>query len=151
MDGMQEHLEELASSSDEFVSRVCSWHLAYYYRTLHPEGARRGYVQLVEREDVDIFLVLHPKEHGDRPYAATIYARESALSDVVAWNWIDRLIPPDIRPSMEDNEFPFQTPQIDPACAKYAYGAYFVTLFGDSKKKQWERVWVKWPLRSSEW
>jgi hypothetical protein len=149
--GMQELLEQLAHSSDGFVSRVCSWQLAYHYRSLHPEAQRRGYVQLAEREDVAIFLVFDPEEYGDRPYAATIYPRESALSDDVAWKWIDRLIPPDVRPPMKDNEKPYPTLQVEPACAMYDYGAYVVDLFGDSENKQWDRVWVKWPLRSSKW
>jgi hypothetical protein len=149
--GMQKHLEELACSSDNFISRVCSWHLAYNYRFLHPEGLRRRYVQLEEREDVEIFLVFAPEEHEDRPYAATIYPRGSSLSDEVAWKWIDRLIPPELRPPMEDNDRHFRTPQIEPDCARYSYGAYIMNLHGDSEKKRWDRVWVKWPLRSTKW
>ncbi len=149
--GMQGILEQLADSSDDFVARVCSWHLAYHYRSLHAAGQRRGYVELAERDDVDIFLVLDPAEHGDRPYAATIYPRGTVLSDDAAWKWIDRLIPPDLRPPMEDNDWPYQTPQIRSDCAMYMYGAYIIDLFGDSENKQWERVWVKWPLRSTKW
>jgi len=149
--GMQEHLEHLASSSDNFVSRICSWHLAYNYRFLHPEGVRRGYVQLAEREDVEIFLVFDPEEHDDRPYAATIYPRRASLTDDVAWKWIDRLIPPVLRPTMEDNDWPYKTPQIEPECARFSYGAYIINLYGDSEKNQWNRIWVKWPLRSTKW
>ena len=148
--GMQSVLEKLAVSSDDLVARICSWHLAYHYRILHAEGLRRGYVKLVERDDVDIFLVLNPAEHGDRPYAATIYPKGTVLADDVAWKWIDRLIPPDLRPPMEDNDWPFQTPQIMPDHAMYQYGAYIIDLFGDSKIKKWERVWVKWP-RFTQW
>ena len=54
------------------------------------------------------------------------------------------------RPPMEDNDWPFQTPQIMPDHAMYKYGAYIINLFGDSKIKRWERVWVKWP-RFTEW
>jgi len=149
--GMQYILEQLADSSDDFVARICSWHLAYHYRLLHAEGKHRGYVELAERDDVDIFLVLDPAEHGDRPYAATIYPRGTVLSDDVACKWIDRLIPPDLRPAMEDNDWPYQTPQIRSDCAMYMYGAYIINLFGDSENKLWERVWVKWPLPSTKW
>ena len=73
--GMQELLEELVGSSDDFVSRVCSWRLANSYRRMHPEAERRGYVQLAAREDVDIFLVFNPTEQASRPYAPTIYPK----------------------------------------------------------------------------
>lgn len=157
IDGMQVLLEELALSADEFVSRICCWHLAGQYRFLHPEGERRGYVQLEEREDVDIFLVFDPEELDDRPYVATIYPKESALTgstfltDGVAWKWIDRLVPPELRPPMKDNDWPYKTPQIDSDSAMYVYGEYVVDLFGDAETKRWSHVWVKWPLRSSEW
>ena len=149
--GMQDLLEELADSSDEFVSRICSWHLANHYRMLHPTGQLRGYVQRAERDDVDIYLVFDPKEYADRPYAATVYPRESCLSDDVAWKWIEKLLPPEIRPRMEDNEWPYQSPDIKPHRAMYVYGAYFVDLFGDSGNKRWDRVWIKWPRSSSCW
>ena len=157
IDGMQAHLEELALSADEFVSRICCWHLSGQYRFLHPEGERRGYVQLEEREDVDIFLVFNPEELEDRPYAATIYPKESSLTgqafltDRVAWKWIDRLVPPELRAPMKDNDWPYKTPQIDSDSAMYVYGVSVVDLFGDTETKKWSHVWVKWPLRSSEW
>lgn len=98
------------------------------------QGERRGYVQLEEREDVEVLLVFNPEKHEDRPYAATIYPRESSLSDATAWKWIDKLIPPELRSPMEDNERRYQTPQIGPDCAMYVYGAYIVDLFGDSER-----------------
>lgn len=151
IDGMKELLEQLAQSSDDFVSRVCSWQLAYHYRQLHPAAVQRGYVEIAEREDVDVFLVFDPSEHDDRPYAATIYPRQNSLSDKIAWTWIDKLIPPDIRPPMEENDWPYKTPQISRDCARYVYGAYIINLFGDAENQKWDRVWVKWPLRSSKW
>jgi hypothetical protein len=149
--GMQELLEELACSSDEFVARICSWQLANNYRYLHPEGLKRGYVQLAERKDVVIFLVFDPADIADRPYAATIYPLGNNLSNDLAWMWIDKLIPIDSRPRMEDNEWPYKTPQIESGNAMYVYGWHIVDLFGDTDRKLWERVWVKWPLHSTEW
>lgn len=149
--GMQELLEELAFSPDDFVARICSWHLAYHYHFLHPEGHRRGYVQLEQRQGVDIFLVFDPAEHGDRPYAATIYPRDSALDDDLAWRWIDKLIPPHLRPPGKEDEPPNGIEEVKPESTSFVYGDYIIEMIGDCEKKQWGRVWIKWPLRSCEW
>ncbi len=149
--GMEEHLARLGGSSDDFVCRTCSWHLAYHYRVLNSEGSRRGFVKLVERDDVDVFLVFNPEELKDRPYAATIYPKQGALPDEKAWRWIDRLIPPQVRPPMEANDWPYHTPQISADSALFVWGAYMVKFHGDCSAKEWQRVWVKWPLPSDEW
>ncbi len=149
--GMQELLEELAFSADDFVARICSWHLAYHYRFLHSDGRRRGYVQLEERQAVDIFLVFDPSEHVDRPYAATIYPRDSALDDDLAWRWIDKLVPPCLRPSIKEDESPPGIEGVKPESTSFVYGDYIIEMIGDCEKKQWERVWIKWPQRSCEW
>lgn len=152
IDGMQVLLEELAFSADDFVARICSWHLAANYRYLHSEAIKRKYVELVERDEVVIFLVFNPEETDDRPYAATIYPSKNVLTDDVAWEWIDKLVPPESRPRMEDNKWSdHQTPQIKSDCAMYVYGAYIVDLYGNTESKQWDRVWVKWPFPSTEW
>ncbi len=155
IEGMQELLEELANSADYFVSRTCSWHLAYHYKILHPEGHRRGFVQQSERDDVTIFLVFdpetHPETYRERPFAATLYPRELHLNDEVAWKWIDKLIPPEDRPKMEDNDFPYKTPQIIGNSVTYAFGSYFIQFFGDPAKKLWQRVWIKWPRPVTYW
>jgi hypothetical protein len=112
---------------------------------------RRGYVERADREGVEILLVFNPEEHASRPYAATIYPKDAVFTDEIAWTWIDKLIPPVLRPSMEDNDFPFQPPAIRRDNASHMYGAYCIDLFGDTSKKEWDRVWVKWPLPSSNW
>jgi hypothetical protein len=149
--GMQVLLEELANSSDVFVSRICCWHLAYYYRALHPEAVRRGYVELAERDDVDVFLVFDPESDCSRPYAATIYPRDSFLSEDIARKWSEKLNPPALRPPMEGNSYPFKTPLIEKDQTDYQFGPFWLTFQGDNSKKQWDRVWVKWPLPSSDW
>ncbi len=149
--GMEEHLARLAGSSDDFVCRTCSWHLAYHYRALDSEGSRRGFVKRFARDEVDVFLVFNPEELKDRPYAATIYPEQGELTDEAAWRWVDRLIPPQVRPPMEENDWPYQTPQIDASSALFVWGAYMVKFHGDSERKVWQRVWVKWPLNSQDW
>ena len=73
------------------------------------------------------------------------------MSDDVAWKWIDKLVPVASRPPMEDNDWPFKTPQVEPDSARYVYGAFIFILYGNSKDKIWDRVWVKWPLSGSNW
>lgn len=149
--GMQELLEKLANSSDDFIARICSWHLAYNYRCLHAEGLRRGYVRREERDDVEIFLVFNPEEDGQLPYAATIYPRDSFLSDEAAWHWSDKLIPPTQRPPIEIDEPPPGVAEENPESISFKYGGYIIEMIGACESKQWDRVWIKWPLQSSEW
>ncbi len=149
--GMDEHLKLLANSSDQLVARIAAWHLANNYRYLHPEGLRRGYVKVAEREGVEIFVVYAPEEYQDRPFATTIYPQSEYLTDAIAWQWIDKLIPPEVRPSMADNQWPYQSPNINAEYAMYVYGAFIVNLYGDTANKKWDRVWVKWPLGLGEW
>lgn len=149
--GMDEHLKLLANSSDPLVARIAAWHLAYNYRYLHPEGLRHGYVSCDEREDVDIFLVFAPEEYQDSPFAATIYPKDEYLTDAIAWKWVDKLIPPEVRPPMSDNQWPYQSPNIDAEYAMYVYGAFIVNLYGYTANKKWDRVWVKFPLGPDEW
>lgn len=149
--GMDEHLKLLANSSDPLVARMAAWHLAYNYRCLHSEGLRHGYVSSEEREDVDIFLVFAPEEYQDSPFAATIYPKGEYFTDAIAWKWVDKLIPPEVRPSMSENQWPYQSPNINSEYAMYVYGAFIVNLYGDTANKKWDRVWVKLPLGVGEW
>ncbi len=145
IEGMQIHLEKLAHSSDDFVARICSWHLAYDYNFLHPEGVKRRYVRLIERNEVRIFLVFNPGENKNEPYAATIYPQGDAISDDVAWKWIDRLIPPEIRPPQGKDLYPSDGE------SSFHFGGYIANLHGDTKNKIWNRIWIKYPLPQDKW
>lgn len=149
--GMLPILEQLSNSTDDFVARICSWHLANNYRTLHPNAELRGFVRLAKRDHVDIFLVFDPQQIGERPYAATIYPKNDYISEEVSRQWTEKLVPPQSRPPMAANDWPYQKPQIESEYAMYVYGAYIIKLYGDSASKKWERIWVKWPLPDSNW
>ena len=146
VEGMQPLLEQLADSMNDFVARICAWHLAYHYRFLHQSAIDRGFVAAIKRQDVEIFYVYDRQSHGDRPYAAVIYPVAESLDDQAAWQWVDKLVPPAVRPPMEDNDFPYKTPQIYPGRAVYVYGPYFIKFYGAGESSRWQKIWVKWPL-----
>jgi len=151
IDGMQASLEKLANSLDDAVCQTCSWHLAWHYRLLHPEGQRRNYVQQLDRGEVEIFLGFDQLKRCELPCGATIYPRELYLDDDLAWKWIAKLIPPEVMPEKENNEWPYQSPQIKPECACYVHGPYLIEFFGDSVHDRWKRIWIRWPRPSSYW
>lgn len=146
VEGMQPLLEQLSFSKNDFVARICAWHLAYHYRVLPKTAIDRGFVSLVQKDDVEIFYVYDRQSHGDRPYAATVYPIGQDLDDGSAWTWVDKLVPPAVRPPMEDNDFPYKTPQIYPGRAVYVYGPYFIKFYGAGESSRWQKIWVKWPL-----
>jgi hypothetical protein len=148
VDGLQPLLEQLANSGNDFIARICAWHLAYHYRFLHPGGVARGFVGSTEWADAQLYFVYDREAHGDRPYAAAVYPKEQHFTDEQAWRLIDMLVPPAVRPPMEDNDFPYKTPQFYEGRAVYVYGSYFIKLYGDSTSKIWTKLWVKWPLRA---
>lgn len=93
-------LVEMGNSKEPETVRLASWHLAYYYHYLHPQGAQQGYVeQIANLPEVDLFLLFSPRAENDSPYAAIIYAqgKDEKLSDAIARKWVDRIFPESAR------------------------------------------------------
>lgn len=103
VEGMRPLLEELGDHSEPGIVWWASWHLAYHYGFLHPNGHRLGFVDLVDRfPEIDLFLMSHVDFETPKPQtpsAAALYPKErgQSLSDAVAWDWINRLLPPPYR------------------------------------------------------
>jgi|GEM_PF-3728793 len=93
-------LVEMGNGAEPEIVRVASWHLAYYYHSLHPQGAQQGYVeQIANLPEVDLFLLFSPSAENDSPYATIIYAKgkDEKLSDAIARKWVDRIFPESAR------------------------------------------------------
>ncbi len=95
-------LIELGNCDDPFIVRQASWHLAYYYHILHPNGEKLGYVeQIFEVPEIDLFLLFSDREKSESPYAAVLYAqqKDDLLKHPIAQKWIDRIFPKSVRGS----------------------------------------------------
>ncbi len=138
-DEFREILVEMGTSENYNYCSSGSCLLAYNYGELHPEGVRRGIVKEYIMEDAKIFWI----EGGDDPpvCSAVIWPREGQLHDLLAWKWIDRLLPPDDRNSLWDPQW--QTYD----SVAFGYSDQKVTLHGNLKDKLWDRVIVAKPTR----
>ncbi|WP_144053738.1 hypothetical protein [Baaleninema simplex] len=103
---LQPLLVELGYANESEVVRLASWHLAYYYHYLHPEGAKQGYVELIgDLPEIDLFLLFPKREEPESPYAAIIYNKniEEPLSQSLAKQWIDRIFPINFRGALRSD------------------------------------------------
>jgi hypothetical protein len=98
--GLEPLLIELGNHDVPETIRLASWHLAYHYHILHPQGAERGYVeQLDDLPEIDVFLLFSCTQAVESPYAVVIYAKapEQTLSLAVAQAWVDQIFPVTVR------------------------------------------------------
>ncbi|MEE3719678.1 hypothetical protein V2H45_23330 [Tumidithrix elongata RA019] len=118
VDGMEPVLMALGCDRDPEVVRRISWHLAYYYHVLHPQGALLGYVEQIQGlPEIDLFLLQNQRESSEStsesPFAAIVYAQGKGnyLEDEIARKWLDRICPAcqDGIP-IGDREFPYEIP-----------------------------------------
>ena len=92
-------LIELGNEDEPEFIRIASWHLAYFYHYLHPQGARFGYVEQIDKLlEIDLFL-LFQRQEMETPYAVVIYPKEKhqKLHRTVAQKWVDRIFPEAVR------------------------------------------------------
>lgn len=148
--GMKPLLEKLAYSDDAFTARTCSWQLAYVYRTLHPEGAIRGYVKKFELNYFEVFLVYTIENNQRELYAATVYPPGQTTNPDNAEDFLSLIkqmcdlnenessialsIDSKYARFTDDNELSFDLPN------------NIVSLYGNYSNKEWQRAWIKWPL-----
>jgi hypothetical protein len=93
-------LIELGNQDDSFQARLASWQLAYYYHYLHPNGAKLGYVEQIDKlPEIDLFLLFSRREMSESPYAVVMYAKdkEQRLKPSIAQKWLDLIFPRSIR------------------------------------------------------
>ena len=103
---------------DPEIIRLASWHLAYHYHYLHPRGAERGYVELVDNlSEIDLFLLFSDSFRLESLYAVVIYPKvtEQKFNREIAQSWVGRIFPDTIRgqpikdlPSSDESHFWYQ-------------------------------------------
>ena len=159
IDGMKEVLIELGNSDDEEVCRLASWHLAYKYRTLHPQGRERGFVSAIPLSGgEELFLNGHP-ESPRYPYAAILYppVGRSFTSDE-AQHWINRLLPegfrgqtgpffPVVRPgyNLDGGQISSNKVHFRWACGALGF------LKGDVSARRWDSLTIIWHGEKETW
>lgn len=108
VEGMLPILLELGERDDPEDVRLASWTLAYLYNTLHPKGARLGYVQrYTDRKDGDLYLLYSKRTDSENPYAAVLYPKpgQRYWTMLEAQALVNRLFPKAVRgPKAEDDE-----------------------------------------------
>jgi hypothetical protein len=136
IDAMREILIDLGFSKNEMVRRICCWHLAYNYRFLHEQAKLHNLVRVEETRSAELFFVFD--EAQTVPYAATIYPKRSAFNDHRAHKWLTKL-------TASEDKFPGRDIYETPQQLSFEFGARRVTLYGDTTKRKWNRIWIKWP------
>lgn len=136
-DEFRDVLIEMGNSEEYNYCSTGSCLLAYNYGILHPEGARKGIVEEHIMEDARIFWI---KDEDSIGLAAVIYPIEGQLHDLLAWKWIDRVLPPDDRNSLWD-------PTWSDDAVDFGATNQGVTLYGNVRDKVWDNVTVREPTR----
>jgi hypothetical protein len=91
IESLEPLLIEMGNSDDPNVVRLASWHLAYYYHYLHPNGVKLGYIERIdELPEIDLFLLFSCHQKPDSPYAVVLYAKEKnkSMNRLIAQKWI---------------------------------------------------------------
>jgi hypothetical protein len=100
IDAIAPLLIELGNYDAPEMTRLASWHLAYYYHHLHPRGAELGFVELLsDLPEIDLFLLFNSKQVSQSPYAAVIYAKGTGqkLERAIAQKWVNQIFPKSVR------------------------------------------------------
>ncbi len=157
IEALEPILVKLGYNNDQEIVRQASWHLAYHYHNLHPHGEELGFVErLSELEPIDIFIN-YSKPGFDCAYAAVIYPKNSSelLADKVAWEWVDKIIPIDIRGPIAINVLS-PAKSIDPVILGNSLGLTYrqgaiITFYGFPDKKQWKNIHIIWHGKKNLW
>jgi hypothetical protein len=107
IESLEPLLIEMGNSDDPNVVRLASWHLAYYYHYLHPNGVKLGYIERIdELPEIDLFLLFSCHQKPDSPYAVVLYAKEKnkSMNRLIAQKWIDQIFPESVRGAIQKEQ-----------------------------------------------
>jgi hypothetical protein len=97
--GMEPVLRELAENAAPGIRHKAQFHLAHYYRVLHPEAEASGLIR--RRAGWSPEAELFSFHHGEARalWFVTLYPRDpdSRFDEATAWLLVDRLLPPALR------------------------------------------------------
>jgi hypothetical protein len=146
VDGMKEILLRLGEDPDTAFAQPTWYHLALYYRTLHPCAEGSGLVRA--------FPDWHPRSEafglwraGEAdPFAVVLYpnGETSAFQDAEAWQLIDRVLPEDLRGAVGKSILdPHGEPgpyRLSSAMLYNFTSGAMLTLEGEPEKRLWSRI-----------
>jgi hypothetical protein len=146
--GMEPVLRELADHDEVGIRRRAQFHLAAYYRVLHPEAEQRGAIRRWSEwsQDADVFSF----HHGDKRalWFLTLYPRDiaGAFTNERAWSLIDKALPPGLRGEVETHRLDISKTQPPgpyrlgkQSMWQFNAGAS-VDLSGDPDAQTWTRI-----------
>jgi hypothetical protein len=147
VEGMEPILRKLGNNPDQSVSGPARFHLASYYRFLHP-GATDGSIQHRPdwSPDADLFSFHWGKER--HLWFVVIYPKlkDATFDDAQAWKLVDLLLPPDLRGHLVRHELDW--PNSNPpkpfrlgntVSSRFSSGAN-LTLTGHPESQSWTRI-----------
>jgi hypothetical protein len=155
--GMRPLLVRLADYVDATISHRAAAHLAFYYRTLHPDPMHHPIRRWrAWARDADIFS-LHGAKDGALGFVV-MYPREEGaeLDDQVAWSLIDRVVPPDlrgpmIRHYMESPDAPAAPYFMQDRMMIWHGARVHVELTGDIAARRWTRIEISGGALGARW
>jgi hypothetical protein len=150
-------LMELGKSPNAEVCRQVSWHLAYEYDRLHPDGEKRGFVRRIDiSREVHAYLNLTgDARFAHAPYALVLYPNVATFNDTTADEWLDVVLPADVRG--EPVPFGLPTDRDDGASVRpgavsrrYESGAN-ITWRGEVSTGDWKSLTIIWHGPPNTW
>ena len=157
--GMAHVLQRLADNPDAEIRRRTQFHLAHFYRILHPEAAKHGAIQ--RRPDwskqADVFSFHHGSERA--LWFITLYPLDAGgeLTDSAAWDLIDHAMPPALRGGVDRHPLQFNKaalpgPHTVASNSSWRFAAgVTIDLHGDPAAKIWTRIDISAAKLGQSW
>jgi hypothetical protein len=157
--GMEPVLRQLADHADHHIRNRAQFHLAHYYRFLHPEAETRGAIRrwLDWSPHAEAFS-FHHGEQGALWFVVICPGEGSGpFTDAIAWSLIDRALPPELRGEVDFHYLDVlkQPPPApyrlgDQMMWRFTSGAY-LDMHGDPDSKTWSRIDIGGAHLGSRW
>jgi hypothetical protein len=157
--GMEPVLRHLADHADYHIRHRAQFHLAHYYRFLHPEAETRGTIR--HWTDWSPHAEAFSFHYGEQSklWFVVICPREDSgpFTDALAWSLIDQALPPELRGEID---FHYLDVLKLPPPAPYRLGNQMMWRFtsganldmhGDPDGKIWSRIDIGGAHLGSSW
>jgi hypothetical protein len=157
--GMEPVLRQLADHADHHIRNRAQFHLAHYYRFLHPEAETRGAIRRwTDWSPHAEAFSFHYGEQGALWFVVICPGEGSGpFTDALAWSLIDRALPPELRGEVDFHHLDVLK---QPPPAPYRLGNQMMWRFtsganldmhGDPDGKTWSRIDIIGAHLGSHW